>query len=235
MRPPQRLARTAGVFWLIVGIFAFFAVYSRDEVYVPGDAIATARNVAANTGLVHNGFVADLVQATFFVFTAMALYLLLKHVNKNVARAMVTFVAISVAIMCLNLVHQLGALLVATDTAYASTLGAQGSGALVLLMLDLQHYGVLIAQIFFGLWLLPLGYLVLASRMFPRVLGVLLVIGCAGYLVDTSTRLLLPNLGTTLTPFLTAPAAVAEIAMLLWLIVKGAGAPRQDGQVLAAA
>jgi len=116
MSSPKRLARTAGLFYLIVAIFGSFAhLYVRAKVYVPGDAATTAENVVANSALVRIGFVADSVQATFFLFVAMTLYLLLKHVNKNVARAMVTFVAIAVAIICLNMVHQFAALLVATD------------------------------------------------------------------------------------------------------------------------
>jgi len=236
MRTPQRLARTAGLFYLIVGVFGGFAeAYVPGKVYVPGDAAATAHNVVANAGLVRVGVVADLVQATFFLFTAMTLYLLLERVNKNVARAMVIFVAISVAMMCLNRVHQFAALLVATDASYADALGTPGSDALVLLMLDLQHYGVLAAQVFFGLWLLPLGYLVYKSRMFPRVLGVLLVIGCAGYIVDVFAGFLAPDLAAALGPFVLTPPAIAEIAMVLWLLVKGAKAPQQDGQVLVTA
>lgn len=236
MRAPHHLARTAGLFYLIVAILGGFAhFFSRGEVYRPGDATGTARNVVAHADLVRAGFVADLVQAAFFLFTAMTLYVLLKHVNRNAARAMVIFVAVAVAIICLNMVHQLAALLVATDTSYAGALGARGSDALVLLMLDLQHYGYLIAQIFFALWLLPLGYLVHRSGMFPRVLGVLLVIGCVGYLLDTFTLFLAPDLGAALDPFLVAPAGIAEIAMLLWLLVKGVRISRQDTSVLATA
>ncbi len=217
----------------MVGILVGFAeAYVPGQVYVSGDAAATAHNVVANAGLVRAGVVADLAQATFFTFTGMALYRLLEHVNKNVARAMMTFVAISVAIMCLNRVHQFGALLVATDPSYA---GANGSDALVLLLLDLTHYGVLAAQIFFGLWLLPLGYLVYKSGMFPRVLGVLLATGCGCYLVDLFTQFLAPDLAAALAPFLHTPPAVAEIAMVLWLLIKGAKAPRQDAQLLVAA
>lgn len=236
MRSPQRLARTAGLFYLIVAIFGGFAhLYARAKVYVSGDATATAHNTVANAGLVRVGFAADLVQAPFFLFVAMTLYLLLKHANKNVARAMVIFVAIAVAITCLNMVHQLAALIVATEAPYASALSSQGSDALVLLMFDLHHYGYLIAQIFFGLWLLPLGYLVYRSRMFPRTLAVLLVAGCVGYLVDAFALFLAPDLGAALDPFLVAPAGIAEIVMLLWLLVKGVKVPRQDGRVPVAA
>jgi hypothetical protein len=185
MSSPKRLARIAGVLYLIVAIFGGFAFgYVLTRVYTPGDAPATAANVLANPGLVRVGVVADLFQATVFVFLAMVLYQLLKHVNKSAAGAMVILVAIAGGIMCLNLVFQFASLLVATDTSYATAFGVQGANALVLLLLDLHHWGFLIAQIFFGLWLLPLGYLVYKSGMFPKALGVTLIVGGVCYLVD---------------------------------------------------
>ncbi|MGY0234694.1 DUF4386 domain-containing protein [Longispora urticae] len=223
---PQRLARLAGLFYLIVGVFAGFAFYGRAEVHVPGDAATTARNVAEHAGLVRYGFVADLVQATFFLFLAMALYVLLKHVHHNAARAMVLFVAVAVALMCANMLHQFGALLVATDSSYADALGRPGADALVLLLLDLHQYGFLVAQIFFGMWLLPLGYLVHRSGMLPRALAYLLYVGGVGYLVDLLARFLVPDVGDIVSPFLVAPAAVAEISMVLWLLIKGVRTPR---------
>jgi hypothetical protein len=165
----KRLARIAGLLYLIVGIFGGFAIaYVTAKVYTPGDATTTAGNVLANAGLVRMGVIADLLQATVFVFLAMTLYVLLQDVNKNMARAMVILVAIATTLMCLNEVFQFAAVLVATDGSYATAFGAAGSHALVLLLLDIHHYGFLIAQIFFGLWLVPLGYLAYRSGCSPR-------------------------------------------------------------------
>src|SRR5438094_5991791 len=100
---PTRLARIAGVFYLLVGIFGGFAEGFVDpKMYVAGDAAATAGNVVANSGLVRMGVVAHLLDGAFFVITAMTLYILLEHVNKSVARAMLVFVAIAVAMISLN-------------------------------------------------------------------------------------------------------------------------------------
>lgn len=165
MNSPKRLARTAGVFYLVVAICGGFAHAVRVQVYAPGDAAATAANVVAHASLVRASFVADLVDATFFLLTVLTLYHLLQHVNKVVARAMVVSVVVAVAVKALNLVTQLQALLVATEPAYAGAFGAAGSDAMVLLLLDLQHNGYLVAQIFFGLWLFPLGLLAYRSGM----------------------------------------------------------------------
>jgi hypothetical protein len=184
MSSPKRLARIAGLLYLIVGIFGGFAIaYVTAKVYIPGDAATTAENVVANSGLVRVGVIADLLQATVFVFLAMALYNLLKDVNKNVARAMVILVAVATTIMCLNEVFQFAAVLVATDGSYVAAFGTAGAHVLVLLLLDMHHYGFLIAQIFFGLWLVPLGYLAYTSGMFPKALGVVLIMAGVSYLV----------------------------------------------------
>jgi Domain of unknown function (DUF4386) len=94
MNAPKRLARIAGVLYVLVAILSGFAYLTDKKVYVSGDAAATARNVVAHSGLVRAAVVADLFQATIWVFLAMTLYLLLKHVNKNAASAMVVLVAI---------------------------------------------------------------------------------------------------------------------------------------------
>jgi hypothetical protein len=145
----KRLARIAGVLYLVVGIFGGFAIaYVTAKVYVPGDAATTAANVVANAGLLRIGVVADLLQATVFVFLAMTLFLVLKHVDRNAATAMVILVAIATTMMCFNKVFQFAALLVAGDASYVAAFGAAGSNALVLLLLDIHNYGFLIAQIF---------------------------------------------------------------------------------------
>src|SRR3954451_4179964 len=97
MSSPKDLARIAGVFYLLVGIFGGFAEGFVDpKLHVAGNAAATAANVAANAELVRLGVVAHLVDGGFFALTAMVLYLLLNHVLKNAARSMVIFVVIAV-------------------------------------------------------------------------------------------------------------------------------------------
>ena len=178
MNSPKRLARISGVLYLFVGIFGGFAEGFVDpKLYAAGNAEATAANVVANAGLVRMGVVAHLLDGTFFVFLAMALYVLLEHVNKSVARAMLVLVALAAGIICLNAVFQFEALRVATDGSYAAAFGTAGSNALVLLLLDTQHYGTLSAQVFFGLWLVPIGYLANKSGLFPEWLGALRPIG----------------------------------------------------------
>ena len=86
--------------------------------------------------------------------------------------------------------------------------------------------GQWVLEIFWGLWLFPLGYLVVRCRFLPRTLGVLLMAGCAGYLVDFLGRLLIPAyLHSPLADYATLPAAIGEIGTGLWLLVFGARGP----------
>jgi hypothetical protein len=237
MTSPKRLARIAGVLYLLVFISGVFAQgFVLPKIYVAGDAATTAGNVVANSGLARIGVVADLFQATVLVFLGMTLYILLKHVHQSAARAMLVIVAIGSAIICLNDVFTFESVRVATESSYVAALGTAGSSALVLLLLDIQHYGFYIAQIFFGLWLVPLGYLAYKSGMFPKALGVLLIVGGACLLVEMLATFLVPDFGEAkINVFVTIPSAVAEIVMIGYLLVIGVKAPKPAARIVAAA
>ena len=209
-------------------MFTIFAGLVNTRIVESGDAAATADNIDTSATLFRIGFVSELVGATVFLLTGMALYLLLKHVNQMAAAAMVTFVAVSVAIQSLNLLNQKAALTIATGQDYTGAFGPADSDQLTMLFADMQHDGYLIAQTYFGLWLLPLGYLVVKSGYFPKVLGVLLVIGCFGHLVDVFARFLAPDFGANISPFVMTPAAVAELSFIAWLLVKAVRVPEPD-------
>ena len=238
MTSPKRLARIAGVLYLVVGIFGGFAEgYVEPRMYVAGDASATAGNVVANASLVRIGVVSDLLDQTFFVFLALTLYVLLKHVHQSVARAMLVLVALAAGITCLNTVFLFEAVRIATGAVDFSVLGFAGSNAMVLLLLDAQHHGILVAQIFFGLWLVPLGYLAYRSRMFPKVLGVLLIAGGVCYLVDLLAAFLVPDLGgiQQMHAFVVVPTtAIAEISMVIYLLVVGSKAVKPEARIVTA-
>jgi hypothetical protein len=134
---------------------------------------------------------------------------------------MVIFVVIAVGMICLNAVFLFEGMQVATDPSYVAAFGVAGSSGLVMVLLDIQHYGTLAAQVFFGLWLAPLGYLAYRSGLFPKALGVVLVLATISYLADSLTAFLLPNLELQVKPFLMVAPLVGEIWMVVYLLVKG--------------
>src|SRR5580704_14074212 len=233
MNPPKRLARIAGGLYLLVCIFGGFAEgFVEPKMYVAGNAAATAGNVVANAGLLRLGIVSDLLDGTFFVFTALAFYVLFKDVHKSAARAMLVFVALAAAITCVSAVFEFEGLRVATGAVSATTLGIRGSNAHVLLLLDAQHYGLLTAQIFFGLWLAPLGYLACKSAWFPKALGVLLVAASGCYLVDMLAAFLAPGFDQKIHALIVIPCAVAEIWMVFYLLVVGVRTVKPKQRIL---
>jgi hypothetical protein len=165
----------------------------------------------------------------------MTLYLLLSHVHKNAATAMVILVAIATTIMCIDKVFQFAALQVAVDASYAAVFGVAGSNALVLLLLDMHKYGYLIAQIFFGLWLVPLGYLAYKSGMFPKALGIVLVVAGVSYLLDVIAAFLAPELSKQIHVFMSIAPTIAEIWLLGYLLIVGVKTVKPDERILTAA
>jgi len=230
---PKHLARIAGILYLLVGIFGGFAQgFVYPKIYVAGDAAATAANLVANSGLVRLGVVADFFDNVTWVLLALILFVLLKHVNKSAARAMVVLVAIGAGITMLNAVFEFEALRVATGALNLSGFGATGSNALGLILVDAQHYGLLIASIFFGLWLVPLGYLAYMSGWFPKALGIALVVGGACYLIDMLAAFLLPEVGKAVHGYITIPSAIAEISMVVYLLVLGVNTKTSNARLV---
>ena len=227
MSSPKTLARIAGLLYLGTSVPFVFAVQARSRIIEPGDAAATVHNIRASATLFRVGLVADLVSWAGFLATALALYLLLKHANQLAAVAMVAFVAVMVAVGYSNTVNQYSAITIAMSAEYANGLGQAGANALVLMFTDVQGNGLDINELFFGLWLLPLSYLVIKSRYFPRVIGGLLIIAGLSWIAQFLVILLAPSLKGVIS-FL-GVGSDGELIFIGWLLVRGARAPRPSG------
>lgn len=213
---PLFYARLAGFLYLLVvplGIFGGLYVSSR--LIVSGDAAATARNIMASELLFRLGIVSDLLAAIVMLLVVLVLYPLLKPVNKNMAWLMVSFVLVAVPISMFNLLNQFAALLLLSGADYLTVFTTDQLQSLALLFLRLHSRGGNIAFIFWGLWLFPLGYLVFKSGFFPRILGILLIIACFGYVINSFAIFLgyTVNVGMF--------AALGEVLFILWLLIKG--------------
>ena len=223
MNSAKTTARIAGVFYLLVAVCGGFAeLYVREsQIVVSGNAAETARNISASERLFRTAFVADLVMMMSYLLLGLTLYVLLKDVDKKAARLMVAFNLIGVPIMCLNMLNHFASLYVLSGADYLTVFSPEQLDALALFFLDLHSYGYIIAQVSTGTWLLPLGYLVYKSGFIPKLLGVLLMIASAGYLVDLLAHFLLPNYANTIEVVALTPAALGEFLFILWLLVKG--------------
>lgn len=232
MKPIQKTARIAGFLWLLLiplGIFGI--VYVPSTLIVPGDAAATANNILANEFLFRLSMVSAIITALVTVTTALFLYKLLKPVHKNYARLMVIFTLLVAPISMLNELNNVAVLLLFKSPEYVTMFTAGQLQTLMSVFLDLHEYGTQIAGIFFGLWLLPMGYLVYKSNYIPKIIGVFLMITCLGYLIDFITFFLFPNFGVVFSEF----TFIGEVMMVFWLLIKGVNVGQWEKRVLESA
>ena len=221
MKSPRSTARIAGLLYLLLVISGTFAhLYVRASIYEPGNASATLENILASSTLFRVGIVADIFMATVFVLLGVVLYVLLKDVDSKAATTLVVFVSVGAGMILANLIFHVAAWLVATDASYAGTLSAEDGESLVLLLMNMHHYGYAIAGIFFGLWLLPMGFLAYKSSYFPNLLGILLMVAGASWIVDTLVTFAAPEAGEVVHFIITLPT-FAEFALLLYLLIVG--------------
>ncbi len=212
----HRTARLAGALYLSLLPFGFFSfVYVPSVLLVRGDAGTTSRNIMESAWLFRCGIVSHLVSQIVVVFLVLALYRLLKVVNKDRAMLMVVLALLGIPIAFLNEVNNLAVLRLLCGAAEGAFTSAQLQ-AQAMLFLDMGRNGVLVAQVFWGLWLFPLASLVLRSAFLPRWLAIPLMIAGVGYLVDSSMQVLFPGF-VIISQF----TFVAELLLPAWLVIKG--------------
>lgn len=213
---PLVRARVAGFLYLIANLFApFTLLYLPSRFIVRGDAAETASNIMASESLFRFGIASNLFNSIANIFLVLALYQLLKVANKNMASLMVIFSLAAVPIAMLNELTQLAVLQLLSGADYLKVYPTDQLQALAYLFLRLHSQGLNIAQIFWGLWLFPMGYLVFKSGFLPRILGILLMIGCFGYVIQSFAAFLGYNVSII---FFTS---WGELLFLLWLLIKG--------------
>jgi hypothetical protein len=216
------MARTTGLLYLIVIVCAGFAEgFVRSGLVVPGDAAATAANIAANDLLFRAGLVADIVAFLCDLAVAVLLYVLLRHVNETVALLAAAFRLVAhPAIAGLNLLNHHNALML-LDGARTPALDAAQRESLAMLSLDAHGIGYLIAGAFFGVHCLLLGWLLYRSAAFPRLLGVLLTAAAFGYLIESFGGILFPAYDAVYTYLVAVPAVIGEGSLCLYLLIRG--------------
>ena len=214
--------RVAGLLYTIASVPGFFAlVYVPSKILVRGNAAATANNISAHETLFRLGIAADLIGQAMFIFVALALYELLKGVNRRHALAMLTLILVAIPIAFLNEVNSVAALILVRGADFLSVFDKPQRDALARLFLNLRGGGFDVAGIFWGLWLFPLGLLAYRSGSIPRILGVLLMIGCFAYLTNSFTSLALPQYEEIISRWV-SPLQAVELLFMLWLLIMGA-------------
>ncbi len=221
MNSLKKTARMAGFLYLAYFVAFFLADNGVHSTAVgSGDVAATAHNMMASEQLFRIGFVSFLLAAVFFLLSAWALYVLLKPVNKDLALLFLLLNLGGVAVKCTSLLSEFAAMLLLSGAETLQVFQADQLQALAMLFLNIYQIGFMIANIFFGVWLLPLGYLVFKSGFLPRILGVLLIIDCFAILIWFFQFFLFPGY-EAISYLCLAESFIAEAALCLWLLIKG--------------
>jgi hypothetical protein len=221
----KRQARVAGLLYLLLALTAPFGlVYVPLALIVPGDATATADNLRASEWILRAGIASELVHQVIAVFLVMALYRLFRPVDETQARLLVILGAlVSVPIVFVNVLNDVAALILVSDAGYLSAFERPQLDALAYVFLRLHSQGIVVASVFWGLWLFPFGLLVVRSEFIPRVFGYLLMIAGVGYVVSSFTELVLPQYAPLVTQ-ITGLLVFGELPIVFWLLIRGARA-----------
>jgi hypothetical protein len=235
MSSPKNPGRFAGLLYVLTSFVGFFAMgYVPSKLIVHGNAAATASNIAASETLFRLGIAGELIGQAGFIFVALALYDLLKGVNRRHASLMVTLIVVSIPIVIVNELNSIAALVLVRGADFLSIFEKPQRDALAMLFLNLHHHGFVVAEIFWGLWLFPLGLLVYRSRFLPRFLGVWIILAGFAWVVLSLTGILLPQYQDKVDTY-AQPAFFGEIAFMLWLLIRGARPPALDAAALSSA
>ena len=219
MVPTQKTARIAGFLFLLMVVTGLFAeMFFRQGLFTGGVAV-TANNILSHPFLYRAGVLSDLVMSTAYLFTALALYKLLVSVNKSLASLMVLFAAAGAVLLLMNVLNEFAPLYILQSRSPSGALSPAQLTDMAMLSYTAYNHGYMIGQIFFALWVLPLGLLIWRSKFIPKVFGALFVAETVCGLLSVAAHFLLGD--AALETALLLPGTVAEMTFLLWLLIRG--------------
>ncbi|MFV0572298.1 MAG: DUF4386 domain-containing protein [Xanthomarina gelatinilytica] len=219
----NKKARVAGLLYLLLVITGFtYLVYIPSELIDLQNATKTIENIRSSELLFRLGIVTAICSSFIFMLLPLALYDFLKSVNKVSAKFMVLFALMSIPISFVNILNKFAVLNLINKSVYAEKLEQTEFQTQVMLHLENYNNGIQLLQIFWGLWLLPFGYLVYKSGFLPKILGIFLMAGCFGYLITFFGGFLYSDFNKTIISDIVGfPAPIGEIGICLWLLIMG--------------
>ena len=225
MHPVKKAARIAGgIYASMVVTGPFSLIYVPSKLIVRDNAAATAENVLAHETMFRLSLLGDLVGQVIFICLAIALYRLLSGVNKIWAALMVALVLVSAAVGFVNTLNDIAALILFRGADFLAVFDKPQRDALGMLFIRLHTQGIFIDEMFWGLWLFPFGLLVFRSGFLPRFIGVWLMINCFGYVILSVIALFFPAYYGAAFNW-SQPVLFGELAIMLWLLIRGAKVP----------
>jgi hypothetical protein len=220
----RRTARIAGLWYLGFTLGPFYLLYVPSQTIVHNDGVATGARILGHETLYRWGMLAETLGAVIFIGLSLALYRLFEDVDRRRARQLVALVLVSSALGVMSVVFSAAALLVFRGGDAFAGFDSQTRVALGMLLIRMHGQANGINQMFWGLWLLPFGWLVVRSRFLPRWLGYWLLLDGIAWVVLSTIWFLAPNHTDALFRYF-QPVFMAELAAMLWLLIMGAKEP----------
>ena len=223
MTSRNKTARVAGILYLALIIAGIISLaYVPSQLIVRESASKTFENITNSEFLFRLGIVSGIITFLIHIFLPLVLYKLLHKVNEFHAKLMVIFSLISVTIYFAIILNKFSVLTLINKIEYLEKLGETELQTQVMFYIDSYNNGIQISQIFWGLWLFPFGYLVYKSGFLPKILGILLMAGCFGYLILFFGGFLYSDFNKTIiSQFVAYPATLGEFGICLWLLIMG--------------
>lgn len=225
MHTTKKAARIAGAVYLsMIFVVPFAVLYVPAKLIVRDNPAATAENILAHETMFRLSIFGDLIGHVVFICLGIALYRLLSSVNNTWALLMVGFVLVSAAVGFLNTLNEIGAVLFFRGGDFLASFDKAQREALGMFLLKLHSQGVFIDEIFWGVWLFPFGWLVYRSGFLPRLIGIWLIIACFAWVALSAIALFSATYYEAAFKWL-QPAFFAEMAFMLYVLIKGARVP----------
>jgi hypothetical protein len=222
MHPTKKAAHITGAIYLSMVLVAPFSMlYVPGKLIVRGNASATADNILAHETMFRLSIFGDLIGHVIFICLGIALYRLLSSVNKTWALLLVAFVLVSAAVGFLNTLNDIAAVILFRGADFLAVFDKSQRNALAYFFIRLHSNGEFINEIFWGVWLFPFGLLVFSSGFLPRILGIWLIIACFAWITLSVLAQFFPDHYNAAFSWL-QPAFFAEMAIMLWLLIRGA-------------
>ena len=220
--PLHTQARRAGLLYVAAGFTVPFALlYVPGALFVPGDPTATADRIRGARWVLQLGVGAELLNCTVIVLALLALYRLFRRVSEPLAGAMVALFLVAVPVQLANLLTEFAALIMTSGTPTLGAFSKDQLDALAYTLVGVHAHGIQLAQIFWGLWLIPYGLVVRRSGFVPAWLGIPLFVAGVAYIAHSVTSLFFPEYARAVAPVMLALGA-GELPILVWLIGWGA-------------
>ena len=212
------VARLTGAAYLalaVTGALGFLVI--RSALLMPGDPAATLQNLTEQSALAHGGVALEVLIVITQALAAWGFYALFRRDHPVAAFGVAVFGMANAAAILTSAALMSTALAVVADPSLAP---GGDAAATVGLLYALSSACWTVGGVFFGLWLIPMGWFILATRRMPRVLGWLLVIGGVGYVLGAVLTVAAPQL-VTVANALAMPASIGEFWMIGYLLIRG--------------